>query len=125
MKYKTNQSCKLNEFFLKHKDNLFSIDDAISSLEGVGKSTIYRQFANAEKKGIIKKVEGNLYQFVSSEEGCREHLHLLCKECGNFIHLNHEESESLIKEFEDKVGFEISQDTTFFGKCAECRKKQC
>lgn len=127
VKYKTDQSCKLNEFFKTHKDNLFSIDDAIVALVGVGKSTIYRQFANAEEKGMIKRVENEkgitLYQYLDDEEGCSEHLHLVCKECGSFIHLDAKESDRLIQEFEDRSGFEIATGTTVFGKCAKCRKK--
>ncbi len=106
---------------------MFSIDDAIREIVGVGKSTIYRQFASAEEKGLIRRVENEkgqtLYQYIDEEEGCSEHLHLVCKECGSFIHLDHEESDRLIQEFEERCGFEISSDTTVFGKCAKCRKK--
>ncbi len=128
MKYKTNQSDKLNSFFRSHKDTLFSIEEAIEEIEGVGKSTVYRQFATAEKQGVIKRLESEkgvvLYQYIDIDECCNEHLHLVCKECGRFVHLDNKQTNELIQNLEESIGFEISSDTTFYGKCSECRNKK-
>lgn len=121
VKYNTCQKKLILEFFQSHKESLFTLEELIAALPKVGKSTIYRQIGKMEAEGLVKKLEAPFYQYLGMKS-CESHLHLVCVECGKFIHLDDEISHSLISEIKEREDFEVSSsETTLYGVCHNCK----
>lgn len=131
--YKTHQREALIDFLSAHSDTPFFIDELVQKLEehygdkAPGKSTVYRLVARLVEDGTVKRFEnGNSRQFVyqiAGGEECHHHLHMKCLNCGKLLHMEHEQSEALIRLIYGDSDFEVDREqTTLFGCCKECKK---
>ena len=128
--YKTQQKEVLLGFLYAHRDTPMSVEEISDRLRDAcdnapGKSTVYRLMGRLYEEGCVKRFEkGNsrtfLYQ-ISGGEACRHHLHLRCLACGRLLHMDHAQSERLLREIYGSSSFLVDQEeTTLFGRCADC-----
>lgn len=95
----------------------------------VAKSTLYRFLSQLEQDGLVKKyfVGENscaCYQFVGKNSNCREHFHLLCRQCGEVTHFENPSLENIIKSLDSDNDFLIDiKDSPFYGTCKTCMRK--
>lgn len=131
--YKTQQKELLLAFLYANRETPFTVDEIAARMRETfdnapGKSTVYRLMGKLCDEGSVKRFEkGNsrtfLYQYAG-EAACRRHLHMKCLQCGKLLHMQTEQSEQLLREIFGNSDFEVDrQETTLFGRCAQCRKK--
>ena len=130
--YKTHQKELLLGYLYENRETPLTVEqisEGLAALPGApGKSTVYRLIGKLAEEGRIKRFEqGNsrtfAYQLAGGEE-CHHHLHLKCTECGRLLHMDHAQSEKILEEILGDSDFAVSQeDTTLFGKCGACMKK--
>lgn len=126
MGYTTGKRARIIEFLSLDCDRSYTLEEICEAItDGThGKSTVYRIVSELVGSGDIKRLSDGrtrhfTYQYVGAE-GCHEHLHLKCKECGRLVHLD----DKLSHQFERAVlrsgGFMIEEGTMLFGKCRDC-----
>ena len=129
-KYLTRQRKILLDFFAENSDRQLTarqISDALQG-SGVSLSAVYRNLAALEKEGELRRDvrEGTrdaVYRYVGSDE-CRESIHLLCKCCGQSIHMKESDTEALLSGVLKNSGFRIDRtDTVLYGICDRCGRK--
>ena len=130
--YKTHQREVLLNFLSEHSDTPFLIDELVRKLsecygeKAPGKSTVYRLINRLVEDGTVKRFEkSNSRQFVYQIAGeeCHHHLHMKCLNCGKLLHMDHEQSDELIKLIYGDSSFEVDREqTTLFGCCKECKR---
>jgi len=127
-KYMTRQRKALLDYLLAHADELLSaqeIADALSG-EGVSLSAVYRNLAELEAEGRLRRAgKGGsrevYYQFTDAD-GCKGRMHLQCKRCGRTFHMDAAGAEQLKSVLERSEGFALDKgDTVLYGVCEVCR----
>ena len=131
--YKTNSRTKIKEYLEANRDRTVSVKDIASHMEdeklSVNLTTIYRYLDKLEKEGAVLKYTGEkgdkaTYQYVGSNNGCDEHLHLKCTNCGAVIHLNCKFMDQISEHISSHHGFSIQcKNSVIYGLCSECAKK--
>lgn len=126
MAYNTKQKNEILSFFRAHSDESFTLDRVCEALcpSGIGKSSVYRIAATLAEDGILKRTQDgsggkSSYQLMECG-GCREHLHLKCRECGRVVHLDEEISHALEERLISTAGFRLEQSAMLYGRCEEC-----
>ena len=129
MKYNTGKREQILDFLSKNEDRSFTLEEIVAAVTdgGKGKSTVYRIVAELTSAGCIKRLSDGAtrhctYQYVGSDE-CREHLHLMCRDCGKLIHLDEEISHELCDTLLAR-GFSVEEGSMLFGKCEKCKTKE-
>ena len=95
----------------------------------IGKTTIYRHLDKLTENGKLRRyvtdgISGACYQYVGNEDICDAHLHLKCEGCGELLHLDCEELDSLERHVLDKHAFQVNtKKTVLYGKCDYCLQK--
>lgn len=87
----------------------------------VGRATVFRVLAEAEKEGLVKKIS---YPKGEDRYDARldKHYHLRCKVCGEIIDSNYPYHE--ITEHKEENGFLIeTHNLEFVGICKNCKEK--
>jgi len=129
-KYVTRQRKTLLEYLSAHADEALTaqqIADALSG-SGVSLSAVYRNLAELEAQGKVRREAGGspreaLYRYIAAE-ACRGCLHLSCKKCGGTFHMGIDGAHSLIEAVARSEGFEVDEsETILYGICGDCRKK--
>lgn len=126
-KYLTKQRKLLTEYLALHPDESLSageIADALS--DKISKSAVYRNLADMEAEGKIRRVVGDrgreaVYQYADSVscEGC---LHLSCKKCGKTVHMQKQIADALVAGVSESEHFSIDKgETVIYGLCADCK----
>lgn len=131
--YKTKQKQILINFFIKNPNRQYSIKEITDSISinGIGKSTVYRLIDKMTEDGTIRRFSGNdgksvLYQYIGEHRECNNHFHLKCIKCGLLIHLECEYMTDLNKHIEEHHKFEIDNaKTVLYGLCSNCNEKEC
>lgn len=89
--YSTEQRNSLLSFLSENPDKMFSAKQVELALSGkeISKSAIYRNLAELESEGKIKRCSKpgsreSFYQFFDCNS-CRTHIHLSCQKCGKFF----------------------------------------
>ncbi len=125
--YKTQQKKILLEFLEENCDKQLSIDEILSMLpeNTMGKSTVYRLVHKLTEDGVLKRhLRENSQTFVYQlfdENRCRNHLHLKCISCGQFIHLENKVSNDVLNSINNACQFDVdATQTVFVGKCRIC-----
>ena len=101
------------------------IAEALSG-EGVSLSAVYRNLAELEAEGRVRRAgKGGSrevhYQYTGADE-CRGCLHLQCKRCGRTFHMDAAGAEQLKSVVERTEGFALDKgDTVLYGVCEVCR----
>lgn len=124
--YKTRQRELICQMFTENPDRQFSPSDAAFIMEGeIGKSTVYREISRLCDDGFLRKYtdsDGNI-MYQLSREGCDNHFHLRCTDCGSIIHLNCHVMDDICNHIESHHGFSIDiSKTVLYGKCSKCSK---
>ncbi len=126
MTYNTPMRAQIVSFFEKNADRAYSLEEICSALlsGGHGRSTVYRLVSRLVEAGCVKRISDEksrhvTYQFVG-ECGCKEHLHLKCKDCGRLIHLDAEISHAFGDALKKSRGFALDESSLLFGRCKDC-----
>ena len=125
MEYKTQARQQILDFMVKNPDRIFMASEIAQSLPEVSSSTIYRNLSRLEKAGMIQIVgaaENNELQYRYTGPGrCEAKMHLVCKECGKFFHLEGPALKMLQLSVQRISGFELDQQqSVLLGRCAGC-----
>ncbi len=129
-KYITKQRKALLSYLSRHADEKLSARQMEAELggEGISISAVYRNLADLEKEGKVRRVNCSgsrevFYQYTEGEH-CRECLHLSCEKCGKTYHMNNAGAEMLIQNLAQSDEFAIDKaNTVLYGVCKECREK--
>ncbi len=96
----------------------------------IGAATVYRHLEKFVSEGIVRKyyvdgINGACFQYMGKCSGCDAHIHFKCLKCGKLECVECDRLGELKSHFSDEHGFRIdSVKTVFYGKCAECLKKE-
>jgi Fur family ferric uptake transcriptional regulator len=128
-KYITKQRKILTEYLSEHPDESLSANQIAEALESkISKSAVYRNLADMEAEGKVRKTaQGSgrevYYQYTDNEH-CRGHLHMSCKKCGKTYHMEDSIAELLVEGLSEKENFSIDKsETVLYGICGECNKE--
>lgn len=127
MKYKTKQTDILLEALKEAGLKGLTASEAVDILKDksgdVSRATIYRKLKVFENEGVVRVVNYKgvkRYEYVEDE--CKNHLHLICKNCKKIVHLNVEESKTFSKHVDNKHKFLIDMSkSTIYGLCDDCK----
>lgn len=116
------------DYMAENPDRIFMASEIAKSLSEVSLSTIYRNLSRLEKAGIIQIVgaaENNELQYRYTGPGrCEAKMHLVCKECGKFFHLEGPALKVLQLSVQ-RSGFELDQQqSVLLGRCAGCSRRR-
>lgn len=128
MTYNTEKRNELLVFLKSNSDRSFSLEEICASLtvDGRGKSTLYRQTAKLVEEGFVSRIPVGSRKFVyqyMDRQHCTEHLHLKCLDCGRLLHLDTDTSSSLGASLLTKEGFTLDSGSVLYGRCRECNLK--
>ena len=128
MTYNTEKRAAILSFLEKNRNSAYTVDEIAATLspDGSGKSTYYRLISRLVEEGVVKRIgdektRHTTYQYLGCD-GCGEHLHLKCKECGRLIHLDHTTSHALEERIMQAGGFSIDEGAILFGRCQGCKE---
>lgn len=84
--------------------------------------TVYRTLEFLAKNGLARPTQagrGRLTYEIASEE----HHHIICRDCGSEIQVDHRLLQRLYRSMESTSGYaQIDSHVTFFGLCPTCQK---
>lgn len=96
----------------------------------IGTATVYRHLEKFILDGLVRKyhmdgVNGACFQYIGKNEDCKSHVHFKCVDCGALQCIDCDRLDELRTHFSEEHGFRVdSARTVFYGKCAECLKKE-
>jgi len=94
---------------------------AKEDLPGLTETTVYRTLEFLSDNGLVRPAHvgsGHLVYEISRNE----HHHLICRQCGGEVHIDHSRLASLYSDLESSSGFRlIDSHVTFFGLCPACQ----
>ena len=116
------------DLIAKNPDRIFKASDVARKLPNISLSTIYRNLSRLEKSSIVQIVgaeENNELQYRYTGPGrCESKMHLVCKDCGKFFHLEGPALCLLQHSIERLNGFVLDQQqSVLLGHCAVCSKR--
>ena len=128
-KYMTKQRKLLLAFLSAHADETLPTGRIVEDLAGeeISVSAIYRNLADLEQEGKVKRStkpgsQELCYRYTGAE-CCQRHLHLSCLRCGKTVHMEEAETDALAKQLANSEGFVLNRaDTVLYGICADCQK---
>ncbi len=129
--YKTKQKESIYNYIKENKVESFTVDELSKLLNesgiSVGKTTVYRFLEALADKGEIKKLKTDDKKSTSYEilnDGCNDHYHLKCVDCGKLIHADCEILNELANHFINEHNFTVdNKKTVIYGKCEKCGVK--
>ena len=113
------------DYIAKNPDCIFKASEIAQSLPEVSLSTIYRNLARLEEAEIVGAEKNNELQYRYTGPGrCASKMHLVCKDCGKFFHLEGPALRLLQHSIERLNGFVLDQQqSVLLGHCAVCSKR--
>ncbi|MBR6530684.1 MAG: transcriptional repressor [Clostridia bacterium] len=130
--YKTRQRELILSFLREHAECCFSAKEIRAGLKDggidLGEATVYRTLTLLVSTGSLSRYEGAkgsgaTYQYATENPACEHHLHLKCRTCGTFFHLECSHFKNLWDHMAEEHGFDISRaDTVLYGTCESCRE---
>lgn len=131
MSYKTKQRDVILKFFEKNHDKNFTVTEIFENVknENISLSAIYRNLAELEKAGKVRKLSKNgstsaYYQFIGCEK-CSGHVHLSCIDCGKTVHLSSADSNFISSNVLKNSHFDPdASGAVIFGMCSACSRKK-
>lgn len=95
---------------------------ASQKLPGLTEATVYRTLNFLAEQGLVLVAHIGRGQLVY-EYTEHNHHHLICKNCGDMMEVDHQELKQLYENFLDKTGYQIDTvHAAFFGYCPKCLK---
>ena len=129
-KYKTKQRARILEYLKNNSKQHITADEIINYFKKtenpIGKSTIYRCIDNLIEENVIRKYineEGKsaCFQYIDNQEDCANHYHMKCIKCGNLLHLDCHEINSIQEHILKNHNFKIDVcKTILYGNCDKC-----
>lgn len=90
------------------------------ALPGLTEATVYRTLDFLTEQGLALVTHNEKGHLVYEIAG-RDHHHLICRDCGHTIEIEHGVLQELYDRFEARTGFRVdSSHITFFGRCPDC-----
>ena len=128
VEYKTQARQMILDYMAENPDRIFKASGIAQNLPEVSLSTIYRNLARMEKAGVVQIVgadDNNELQYRYTGPGrCEEKMHLVCKECGKFFHLEGPALKVLQLSVQ-RSGFELDQQqSVLLGRCSGCSRRR-
>ena len=127
-RYRTRQRELIVKLLEENSSRHLSADEIESLLAKsgapVGKATIYRCLDRLEEQGTVRKYrmsdgKGACYQLLDS--GCKFHYHCKCTGCGELLHVECGQLDTIGAHMLSHHGFVIdSAQTVFYGLCERC-----
>ena len=128
--YSTRQR-ELQKFLMERSMQHFSVDEVVFELrdqgEKVGRSTVYRYLEQLAEQGSVRKYPGvqgvTQYQHVDDAiEAGDAHFHMLCRRCGNLMHVDCRLMGVMAEHLMAEHGFQLDpRETLLVGVCEKCR----
>lgn len=128
-KYMTRQRRAIRQFLAAHPDEMLSAQRIADGLGGdcpVSASAVYRNLAEMEREGVVRRVSKagsreTYFRYLAAEP-CRESLHLSCKRCGRTYHMCDRGAEELIRAVTQSEHFTLDKaETVLYGVCGACQ----
>ena len=125
MEYKTQTRQMILDFMAENPDRVFKASEVAEKLPSISLSTIYRNLSRLEKSGCVQVVgadDNKELQYRYTGPGkCQEKMHMVCKNCGKFFHLEGPALKILTHSVEVLSGFVLDeQQSVLKGCCADC-----
>ena len=117
------------KFLQEREMQHFSVDEVVSEMqqrgEKIGRTTVYRFLELLAEQGNVRKYQNaqgiTQYQHVEDQSGCDEHFHMMCKNCGNLIHVDCDLMRSMSAHLFSSHGFMLDpRETILKGLCKAC-----
>ena len=132
--YKTRQRDLLLDFVKSTSGSHFTAEDVKIYCEKnhilLGTATIYRGLEKLLDEHFINRYflddkSAACYEYVGeTERDLKNHFHLKCESCGNLIHLECSDLDSIKNHLLQKHGFLLNSfKTVFYGVCNECQMR--
>ena len=128
VEYKTQARQMILDYMAENPDRIFKASGIAQNLPEVSLSTIYRNLARMEKAGVVQIVgadDNKELQYRYTGPGrCEEKMHLVCKDCGKFFHLEGPALKVLQLSVQ-RSGFELDQQqSVLLGRCSGCSRRR-
>ena len=94
---------------------------ARKELPGITETTVYRTLEFLAENGLARPSHmGNGH--LMYEIALHEHHHLICRNCGNQMEVDHALVKSMYQKIESASGYKLTDShITFFGLCPNCK----
>lgn len=132
--YNTQYRSWILAYFENHGEGMVSAAELLADMrkEGISinQATVYRNLDRLEDSGKIRghrisKKEEKYYQYLEPGHDCIHHLHLYCRKCGRFIHLDCAFMQEIQEHLMQEHGFTLDcGDSVLVGLCESCRKEE-
>ncbi|MBI3168626.1 MAG: transcriptional repressor [Chloroflexi bacterium] len=97
-------------------------EQARTELPSLTETTVYRTLEFLAGNGLVRPAltgSGHLVYEIARHE----HHHLVCRNCGNEMEVEHELLKSMYETLEVESGYKLTDShLTFFGLCPNCQK---
>lgn len=131
--YNTKQKRELLGFLENRGLQHFSVDDIVFEMERTGekvsRSTVYRYLELLAEQGSVRKYANaqgiTQYQHVAGADTCDNHFHMMCRCCGNLMHVDCDFMAKMAEHLMQEHGFLLDpRETILTGICENCRKAE-
>lgn len=96
-------------------------EEARATLPSLTETTVYRTLEFLAENGLVRPgltSSGHLVYEIARHE----HHHLICRNCGGEMEVDHELIKSMYQTLETKSGYKLTDShLTFFGLCPSCQ----
>jgi Fur family transcriptional regulator, ferric uptake regulator len=96
-------------------------EQARDEINGLTETTVYRTLEFLAENGLARPAlmsNGHLVYEIARHE----HHHLVCRECGKEMEVEHSLLKSMYQKLENTSGFKLTDShVTFFGLCPDCK----
>jgi Fur family ferric uptake transcriptional regulator len=105
----------------KHLSPAEVYERARREMSGLTETTVYRTLEFLAENGLVHPALGG-NGHLAYEIARHEHHHLVCRDCGKQLEVEHSLLRSMYQKLESKSGFRLTdRHITFFGLCADCK----
>jgi Fur family ferric uptake transcriptional regulator len=88
-------------------------------------STLYRTLDFLCELRLVVAAERNDGHVVYEIASLEPHHHLICRQCGKMVQINHNEVKLFFERLEEQYGYHIDMDhLALFGLCKDCRTEE-
>ena len=96
-------------------------EQALGELPDLTEPTVYRTLEFLAANGLARPSNLGNGHLVYEKAG-HEHHHLVCRNCGNTMELDHALLKTMYKKLESSSGYKLTDShVTFFGLCPDCQ----
>lgn len=96
-------------------------EQAREELPGITETTVYRTLEFLAENGLVRPAHMGSGHLVY-EIARHEHHHLVCRNCGNTMEVEHSLFKSMYHKLETESGYKLTDShLTFFGLCPDCQ----